>query len=83
MTLRWSYAVTFESTSQPPETVRGEVQGSLSAAIGRAVRRAKRQKPTRNHYRGVVVQVARLDPAGQSAEEPPAAAAEPASGGVG
>jgi hypothetical protein len=53
----WTFAVTFESDSQQPETIRGEVAGSLSAAVGRAVRLAKQQKPTRNHYESVVVLV--------------------------
>ena len=34
----WTFAVTFESDTQQPETLRGEVTGSLSAAVRRAVR---------------------------------------------
>jgi hypothetical protein len=55
MTEKWKYAVTFESDSQPPETLRGDVAGSLSAAVSRAVRAAKKQKPTKNRYQSVVV----------------------------
>jgi hypothetical protein len=55
MTSEWIYAVTFESDSQAPETLRGEVTGSLSAAVSRAVRLAKQQKPTKNRYESVVV----------------------------
>ncbi len=57
----WNYAVTFESESQQPETVRGVATGSLSAAVSRAVRQAKRQKPTRNRYRSIVVLIERGD----------------------
>jgi len=55
MAAEWDYAVTFESESQPPETLRGEVAGRLSAAVARAVRLAKQQKPTRNHYESLAV----------------------------
>ncbi|MEO8520563.1 MAG: hypothetical protein ABI603_04315 [Acidobacteriota bacterium] len=51
----WAFVVTFESDTQPPETIRGEVAGSLSAAVGRAVRLARQQKPTKNHYDSVAV----------------------------
>lgn len=51
----WTYAVTFESETQQPETVRGVVAGTVSAAVGRAVRKAKADKPTQNRYRSVVV----------------------------
>jgi hypothetical protein len=55
VTSEWTVAVTFESDTQQPETIRGEVAGSLSAATARAVRLAKQRKPTRNHYESVSV----------------------------
>jgi hypothetical protein len=55
VTSEWTFAVTFESDTQQPETIRGQVAGSLSAATARAVRLAKQRKPTRNHYESVVV----------------------------
>jgi hypothetical protein len=55
MTTDWTFAVTFESNSQAPETIRGQVGGSLSAAVGRAVRLARQQKPTKTHYESVSV----------------------------
>jgi hypothetical protein len=55
MPRKWTYAVTFESDIHPPETIRGEVEGSLRAATSRAVRQAKTQKPTQHHIESVVV----------------------------
>lgn len=50
MTEKWKFAVTFESATQQPETVRGEVAGTVSAAAARAMRSAKKQKPTKSRY---------------------------------
>lgn len=60
MTGSWTFAVTFESDSQPPETIRGEVTGSPSGAVAKAVRLAKAQKPTKNRYESVVVLVEKV-----------------------
>lgn len=61
MTTEWTFAVTFESDTQAPETVRGTVTGRLSAALSRAARLARKQKPTRNRYTSVVVLVEKVD----------------------
>lgn len=77
MAAPWFYAVTFESETQAPETVRGEATGgSLSAAIGRAVRQAKQRKPSKNRYRSVVVVLER----GEATDETPDAARAAAHG---
>lgn len=47
--------MTFESETQQPETIRGEVAGSLTGAVAKAARRAWKQKPTKNRYSSVVV----------------------------
>lgn len=57
---KWTFACTFESGTHPPETIRGEVEGSLSAAVARAVRLAKTRKPTQHHFKSVVVLVEKV-----------------------
>lgn len=55
MVEKWQFAVTFESSSQAPETVKGEASGTLSAAAARAIRSAKKQKPSKNRYESVSI----------------------------
>ncbi len=66
---RWQYAVTFESDTQPPETLRGEVGGSLSAAVGRAVRQSKQRKPSKNRFRSICVLLEKLEEEIEGAED--------------
>ena len=52
----WAYYVTFESDTQPCESVRGTVQaGALPTAATRAMKAAKKQKPSKNRARSVVL----------------------------
>ena len=54
--MRWAYAVTFESTTRAPETVRGTVEGgALHTCIYRAAKEAKGRVPPNRHYSSVVV----------------------------
>jgi len=63
MAQTWKYAVTWESDTAPPETLRGEVSGTVTAASGRALRLAKKAKPTKNHWQSVLVLLEKLDKA--------------------
>ena len=65
--MRWNCAMTWESETQPPETVRGSVEaGSVHTAAARAVRLGQRQRPGKR-YASVVVLIERAgDPAGRN-----------------
>jgi len=49
MASEWTFAVTFESETQQPETIRGEVAGSLSAGRRSSGAPGEAAKPTKNH----------------------------------
>jgi hypothetical protein len=54
--MKWKYAVTWESMTQPPLTYRGEVDaGSPSAAVSGAVRAAKQQGRVLRGYCSLLV----------------------------
>jgi hypothetical protein len=62
--MTWTFAVTFESDTQPPETIRGTVEaGSFGPAASRAAKAAKRQHHGRR-FRSVVILLERAEPAG-------------------
>ncbi len=71
--MEWTYAVTWESYTQPPLTYRGAITaGSPSGAAGAAVRAAKKQGPLVRNYSSVLVLLVRKgasDDAGDDSEE--------------
>ena len=59
--MRWNAAISFESETLPPETIRLDVRaGNVVMAAARAVRLAKQQRPGRR-FRSVAILLERAE----------------------
>lgn len=68
--ITYTYDVCFESMTHPPETLKGTVEAStLPAAFARAVRKAKKDKPTNNRYFSILCIIQKPDSEAESATE--------------
>ena len=62
--VRYTYSVSYESDSQPVETVRGELEAEdPKSATVRAARAANTRRPKGRQFRSWVIVVERLDAA--------------------
>ena len=60
--MRYRHSVSYESDTQPVETVRGEFEaGGLPQAISQGAREARKAWPRNRRFRSVVVVVERVD----------------------
>ena len=60
--MRYPYSVSYESDSQPVETVRGEFEGGGGdSSLRQGARKACAHWPTGRKFRSVVIVVERLD----------------------
>jgi len=66
--MRFSWVASYESDTQPVETVRGKIEADSSRqALRRAVRRAIKSRPRQRRFRSWVIVIERLDEVGEHA----------------